>query len=104
MTTTIENTKLELFRTEAIRDMADAVKTLDLLAAKATNPENAQRLQNKSDAIAKVLMEQSDRIKAVTTIDEAYTLAAFILGVAKIDGADEAGTKVAVDYMTRLIN
>jgi F420-0:gamma-glutamyl ligase len=103
MTATLTENKVVLFRAEIIPRLEDAVRTLDFMAATTKNAENAERLQNKANAVAKVLIEQHERLVNINTIDEGFELAAFILGVAKIDRADTAGTNLAVSYITEML-
>lgn len=95
--TTTLNPRIELFRSEILNRLRDAISQLTGLQY-GREQEERDRLERKAEAVRKVYREQEERILAVETTDQLTELAAFIRGVGKLDGADQAGTELVVGY------
>lgn len=103
MTTTIETTKIELLREDILPRLANAVKALAELANNKTDASEVTRLIAKSDAVQKVIDEQSERILAVETEEDVRVLTSYIRAVAILDGADMKGTELVIGYLSGYI-
>jgi hypothetical protein len=99
MTVTIKDNGVDLLREDILPRLANAVKALNKLANESSQTTEVLRLVAKSDAVQKVIDEQSERIMAVNTPEDVRVLTSFIRAVAILDNADADGTELVIGYL-----
>ena len=93
--------RIDLFREEIVPVLEKTVGTLRGIANEFHTPgdEEFVRLNAKADAIEKIVIEQSDRLRNVTSAENIFDLIVMIQTSAHSVRADQKGTNLAVNKM-----
>lgn len=104
--TALDNTYLDLLRTEVISDLTDAVQTLTNLAdSPSTDEERAEGLRVKAAAVQDVIDQHTERLVSVQTVEDVSAIVGFINVSANHAQSikERQGYLLAAQYVSRLV-